>query len=180
MGQPTLEGTEVLGSHCFGIGSWNVQGLTDVKLQELMLQMRRNRLNILCIQETRIKDTKVYEENGYLIILSGEDCQNQSWQGVGFIVAPRCKHYVKSYKQVSGRVASIKMHIGAGTGTTGILCVYAPHNLRPLDERLNFYTQLDDVYRQCSASEQKYIVGDFNARLGTPLRDEEVIIGPRV
>ena len=37
------------------VGSWNVEGLSEIKLWELTAAMRMYRISILCIQETRVK-----------------------------------------------------------------------------------------------------------------------------
>ena len=55
--------------------------------------------------------------------------------------------------------------------------MYAPHNARPLDERFDFYAQLDVEYRNYSANVGKFIFGDLNARLGRQQPGEEDIIG---
>ena len=51
--------------------SWNVRGLTDLKMIELILHMKRYNIDILCLQETHIVDTDSYEEQGFLVVLSG-------------------------------------------------------------------------------------------------------------
>ena len=57
-----------------------------------------------------------------------------------------------------------------------VVNVYAPHNLKDLQTRFDFYVQLDTVFRQCSAT-RKFIIGDLNARIGHCKRGEEKIIG---
>ena len=54
-------------------GTWNVQGLTEIKELELIEHMKRYQIDILCIQETRKTKAGVYEVEGFQIILSGAD-----------------------------------------------------------------------------------------------------------
>jgi len=160
----------------FKAATWNVRGLTDVKLQEIMIHMRKLGIDILCLQETHINKTEAYTENGFQVILSGADSEDRSWAGVGFVVAPHFRSKVKSYKQVSDRLATIKVRSPAGA--VGIVNGYAPHNGKPLDERLNFYVSLDQTFRTLSVNSHKLIVGDLNARLGRAHPGEDEIIGP--
>ena len=157
---------------CF---TWNIRGLTDLKLFELIMHMKQYDIDILCIQETHRNDTCIYEELGFVIILSGTGEDVRTWSGVGFIVAPWCKHKVKSYKQISERMCSLRMKVRGGI--LAIFPVYAPHNLKPLPDRLQFFTQLDVEYRKCSANLAKLVLGDFNSRLGLQRPGEEQIIG---
>ena len=60
----------------------------------------------------------------------------------------------------------------------GILCAYAPHNLRPLDERMQFYGLLDSTFKRCSVNGYKYVVRDFNAKLDSEWRCDESVLGP--
>ena len=117
-------------------GTWNVRGLTDLKLFELILHMRRYNIGILCMQETWKTKAAAYDYQGFQVILSGPDQTNRCWAGVGFIVAPWLRRRVKSYQQTSERMAQIKLAVRGGT--IGIISAYAPHNLKPLAERADF------------------------------------------
>jgi hypothetical protein len=156
--------------------SWNVRGLTDLKMFELILHMKRYDIDILCIQETHKNTVAAYEEQGHLVLLSGNGTDSRSWAGVGIIVAPRCKYWIKSYKQISDRLCSLSLKVRGGI--LGIVSAYAPHNLKPLDERLHFFTELDYHFRRCSANIGKLVFGDLNSRVGGQLPGEDHIVGP--
>ena len=156
-------------------GTWNVRGLTDLKAIELVLHMNKYNIDILCLQETRAAASIEYVVNGFVFILSGCDREERSWAGVGFIVAPWCKCRIQSYKQVSDRIASLKLKVPGGVA--GVITAYAPHNMRPLDEKVDFYSALDRVYRRCSTNKGKLVMGDLNARLGRCQPGEEHILG---
>jgi len=93
------------------ICTWNVRGLSDLKLYEFISHMQTYDIDILCIQETRINSSSISYEQGHLILLSGSDDDKRSWAGVGIIVAPRCRNRVKSYKQVSDRLCTLKLKV---------------------------------------------------------------------
>ena len=132
-------------------------------------------IDVLCIQETRKPKADVYFEHDHQIVLSGADCDGNTWAGVGFIIAPRLRRYVKSYKQVSDRVCVLKLRVQSKT--LGLLGVYAPHNQRPPEERIDFFNALDKEYRSCYANYGKLILGDLNARVGQARPGEDEVIG---
>ena len=140
-----------------------------------MIHMRTYNVGVLCLQETRISHTQVFEEQGFLIVLSGPCDGSRCWAGVGFIVAPRYRRRIRSYRLISDRIAAMKLRVA--NGTLGILTSYAPHNLKPLSERFDFYVQLDDAYRKCSANAGRFIFGDLNARIGERRSGEEDVVG---
>jgi hypothetical protein len=142
---------------------------------ELILHMKRYNIEILCLQETRISDTDVYEEQGFLIILSGTGQERRSWAGVGFIVSPRMMQRIKSYKQIDDRMCSLKVKVHGGV--LGIITACAPHNLKPLVERFQFFTNLDREFRMCSANVDKFVFGDLNSRIGAQKVGEADVIG---
>ena len=53
----------------------------------------------------------------------------------------------------------------------------APHNLKPLPERVQFYDNLEDAVAQVSSNGPKLILGDLNARIGQKRPGEESILG---
>ena len=62
-------------------------------------------------------------------------------------------------------------------GKLGIITGYAPHNLKPYDERHNFYVQLNTLWEKTCVNGSKFIVGDLNARIGLCRAGEEQVFG---
>jgi len=85
------------------------------------------------------------------------------------------KHRIKAYKQISDRLCSVKVKVRGGT--FGIITAYAPHNLKPHDERFQFFADLDKEYRTCSVNVGKIVFGDLNSRIGPQRVGEEDVIG---
>ena len=138
--------------------------------------MRKYRIDILCLQETRAPKAEYYTDNGFFIILSGSEEVKRSFAGVGFVVAPWCKHRVCGFLQFSDRMASLRVR--GGEGQVAFICAYAPHNLKPYDERHRFYSDLGHLSDRTAVNGPKYFVGDFNARIGRRRPGEEDIMGP--
>ena len=156
-------------------GTWNIRGLTELKLFELFIHMLKYSIDILCIQETWKKESAAYREDGFVIVLSGSELEERSWAVVGFIIAPWCIRRVKSYRQISDRTAYIKVKVT--DGTVGIITAYAPHNMRPLAQRVHFHAELDEAFQKCSANQGKFICGGMNSRIGQPRPGENDIFG---
>ena len=71
------------------ICSWNVEGLTDLKIHEICSYMQTHGVDAICLQETRRPNSDHYvAEGGFLIVLSGTAGNAREYAGVGFIVAP--------------------------------------------------------------------------------------------
>ena len=86
--------------HQLKVGSWNVEGLTEAKLMQLELMMEERATDLLCVHETHRAMSDVWVSmKGYLIILSGSRCTGREFAGVGFIVAPRLRTSVISFRQ---------------------------------------------------------------------------------
>ena len=147
------------------IGTWNITGLTEEKLHCICEYMNIYGIGILCLLETRAPRADYFDDNGFRIILSGGDAEDESnWAGVGFIVAPWCRHLIHGFLQFSDRCACIKVKVRGGK--IGIISAYAPHNLRPYDERYHFYQELGHLCDKCSVNGSLFLLGDFNARIG--------------
>jgi len=72
-------------------------------------------------------------------------------------------------------VASLKLRVSGGS--IGLVCVYAPHNLKPLEERVAFYDVLDACVEKTKVHGFTCVIGDLNARIGSRRNDEEHIFG---
>ena len=112
---------------------------------------------------------------GYLVILSGSAGADPEWAGVGFIVAPKLRSRVVGFCQLCNRIASIKLKCNGEK--LSLICVYAPHNMKPMDEKWAFYDKLSDHYQQIAVNGPRLIFGDLNARLGQRRPGEQDVLG---
>ena len=147
------------------VSSWNVEGLTTIKVEEVCTYMICNSVDIMCIQETRRGNTdKYYTDRGFLVLLSGRGDGSKEYAGVGFLVSPSIQPSILGFTPHSSRTASLKLRVQGGC--LGICCVYAPHNLKPLPDRVSFYEELERSLRSMSVNGPKLVFGDLNARIG--------------
>ena len=180
--------TEFIASHFRGgrlkpnlrkliVGSWNVEGFTDTKLEELQNHMFHNHIGVLCLQETHRTVSEHYiTDNGFLVILSGEE--DGCFAGVGFIVAPHCRRCVVSFCPESCRQASLKLRVPGGKMV--ICSLYAPHSGKPFDERQTFFQATAEWMNSLSRHGPLLALGDFNARLHKRHAGESHLIGPHI
>ena len=158
------------------ICSWNLEGLTDIKLADVCTYMVDNSLDICCIQETRKSNSDKYlHDSGHVVLLSGNGSGLREWAGVGFIVSPALQRFVVGFHPISSRMACLKVRVVGGL--VAIFCVYSPHTLKPLVERVQFYDDLEIHLDRCKVNGGKFIFGDLNARLGCCKPGEENILG---
>jgi len=161
------------------IASWNVEGLSALKLWELTMIMRRRGISILCIQEARISQSPYYlTDNGFLVILSGSSNGGKEFAGVGYIVAPWAISSVVGFLQFSSRLACLKLRVPGGK--IGIICAYAPHGGYSFDVRQQFFEDLGSMYARTSVNKGKLIFGDLNSRIQKQLPGEEEYVGDYV
>ena len=106
-------------------GTWNVEGLSDLKLFQLCCMMRKRSLAFICLQDTRIPTSgSRILENGFVLITSGADDDKRTYAGVGFLISPCIKRSIFSFKPISDRLCYLKLRVKGGKAT--FFNVYAP------------------------------------------------------
>ena len=119
-------------------GSWNVEGLTDVKLEQICNIMQSRALGLMCLQETRVPFSGSRQlDNGYGLITAGQDDEKRTYAGVGFLIAPWLRRSVYSFKPISERLCCIKLRVRRGKAA--IFNVYAPHGGYEYGVRQQFF-----------------------------------------
>lgn len=156
--------------------SWNVEGLTDIKLHQLCSVMHSRAISLMCLQETWDSCSGSRTVcNGYLLVNSGSDVGGRTYAGVAFLVAPWFRHCIYSFKHISERVNILKLRFPGGKFQ--IINTYAPHNGYAYDIRQSYFSQLGQVVADTSNFGMKIIVGDFNSRIHRRSPGEEAIFG---
>ena len=127
------------------IGQWNVEGLTKVKIFQLQQVMVNRGFGVLCMQETHCVRSEYYVNgDGYFVVLSGTDGQGRDFSGVGFLIAPWARSAIIGFKQISARVACLKMRVQGGKLV--VVNGYAPHNGYPHDVRQAFFHEITQAF----------------------------------
>ena len=101
-------------------GTWNVKGITEVKIHSICEYMYKYGLDFVCLQETHAPKADYYSyafgpsKAQFLVILSGADGAEGRRAGVGFIVAPWTAHLIHGFLQWNERLAILKLKIKGG------------------------------------------------------------------
>ena len=77
------------------IGTWNVEGITDIKIEQVIDYMEQYSIAVVCIQETRkLKSDVFFTDRGFQVVYSGGSISTKEWAGVGFIISPKLQKSV--------------------------------------------------------------------------------------
>ncbi|KAK3529677.1 hypothetical protein QTP70_033685, partial [Hemibagrus guttatus] len=129
------------------IGTLNVGTMTG-KGRELADMMERRKVDILCVQETRLKGTKARSIGaGFKLFYYGVDSKRN---GVGVVLKEEFVRNVLEVKRVSDRVMNLKLEFeGVMLNVSG----YAPQVGCELEEKERFWSELDEVMESIPTAE---------------------------
>ncbi|KAF3661489.1 putative BRCT domain-containing protein-like isoform X1 [Capsicum annuum] len=142
------------------VGSWNI-GTLQGKSIELVKILRKRRINIACVQETKWVGSKARDVDGYKLWYSSSERRRN---GVGILVDEELREQVLEVNRVSDRVMTIKLVIGGFT--VNICSAYAPQVGLHEEEKRRFWEVLDEVVSSVPSSEKFFLGGDFNGHIG--------------
>ena len=121
------------------LASFNTRSLLKPAMQTGIIQhMRQHSLHVLCLQETKSKNTTQYVVDNYTFLtVSAADPNHQEHAVVGFVLSPTARRVLLRTHPVSNRLASITLL--TVSGEISILNGYAPQSSRPEEERQEFF-----------------------------------------
>ena len=155
------------------IATWNVLTLNKTGYQVTLSQeMARLNINIAGITETRITDNGRRDVNDSTMLFSGGSTHTQ---GVALLLREDAKRSLKSWFPISPRLLTARLihrH-----GHLSIIVVYAPTELSLIEDKDNFYNQLDAVIETIPPHDQLVVLGNFNAVSGTSRVGFEQVVG---
>lgn len=151
------------------IGTWNVRGTyASGNLTELIGEVKRYKLDIIALQETKQRGTDVIEMEDVMFFKSGGDDRKL---GSGFIVQKAFVQRVLSFKAISERMCVIRLK--GEKGNVSILNVHAHTEEKEDDLKDTFYEVLEEEYEQLHKHDIKIVIGDCNAKIGK----EDIYVG---
>ncbi|XP_028042510.1 craniofacial development protein 2-like, partial [Bombyx mandarina] len=152
--------------------SWNVGSMTG-KGRELVDVLKRRRINIACLQETRWKGAKAREiGEGYKLYYSGSEGRRN---GVGVVLDKDLKDCVAHVIRTSDRIITVK--IVCESVILNVISVYAPQSGCKEDVKEKFWQDFDSVMIRIPESEEICIGGDFNGHVGATNEGYERVHG---
>uniref|UniRef100_W5NGM3 Reverse transcriptase domain-containing protein n=1 Tax=Lepisosteus oculatus TaxID=7918 RepID=W5NGM3_LEPOC len=134
-------------------------------------EMIRLNINLLGISELHWKDNGHFKLDDVSVYYSGH--QELRRNGVALIAHKNIAHAVKSYTTISDCIMAIR--ICGNPLNVMVLQVYVPTTDAPEDESERFYAKIEEALEQVPKKDIIYIMGDFNAKVGS--QEEANIIG---
>ncbi|XP_059306307.1 uncharacterized protein LOC132057711 [Lycium ferocissimum] len=153
-------GKWVRGASRLRVGSWNIGTLTGKSI-ELVKILKKRKINIACVQETKWVGPKAKEVDGYKLWFSG---RSNYRNGVGILVDSDLRDRVVEVRRVTDRMMSIKVVVEGLT--LNIISAYAPQAGLGEEEKRRFWEDLDEVVGGIPPTEKLFVGGDFNGHIG--------------
>ncbi|VDO87408.1 unnamed protein product [Heligmosomoides polygyrus] len=154
------------------VGTLNVGTLTG-RSREVADLMKRRKIEVLCLQETRWKGAKAKEiGEGVKLFYNGEDTKKN---GVGIAVAESLRDSVAAVQRINDRIMSLRLDTKEGYWT--VMSVYAPQTGCPEHEKDDFYFTLEETIRSVPEGDYLSIAGDMNGHVGSGRRGVERVHG---
>lgn len=126
-----------------GVGSWNIGSLTGKSIK-LVKSIKRRKINIACVQESKWIATKTQD----MVFL---------WMGTS--------RSGVEVRRISIRMMTIKLVIGRLI--VNVLSAYAPQVGLDEEVKMLFWEDLDMIVRGVSDTKKVFIGGDFNGHIGS-------------
>ena len=138
------------------VGTWDMGSMTG-RGRELVEVLKRWKVDILCIQETKWGGSTLRNlGEGYRIIYHGENNKN----GVEILVNEKYSERIVKIERYSDRLTAIQLVVKEQVWN--VFSAYAPQVGRPNEEKEEFWERLEEI-----PQDQGLIIGgDLNAHLG--------------
>ena len=158
------------------VGSWNILSLSeDQRLPFLSSELRRLRMDIVGLSETRRPGNGEISSGGYTYYWSGMS-NGTRLRGVAIGISSRLQPLVVEVTPVDERIMRVRLK--HTMGFMSLIAVYAPTEMCEMEEKELFYAKLDSVLDQCPPRDTLVVLGDFNATTGTERDGYEICVGP--
>ena len=164
-----------------------VLNVVDRKLDFMMKELRRYRVSVAAVQETKWFGKDVWEAQGYTFLHSGRPLPSEEGivvrnEGVGIALDERATAAWKEAGEVWNAVGSLIVTARLKATSVGqrrpgscretrniyisIISVYAPTAKAPPNVMQKFMDDLQDTVDKISPLDVLILLGDFNARVG--------------
>ncbi|XP_049378088.1 uncharacterized protein LOC125842834 [Solanum stenotomum] len=124
---------------------------------ELVKILKKRKINIACVQETRWVGSKARDVDGFKLWYSGG---SKDRNGVGILVDGDLREQMVEVRRINDRLMLIKLVVGGGT--LSAISAYTPQVVLGEEAKKLFYEDLDEVVRGIPITKKIVIGGDFN------------------
>ena len=170
---------EADGSIATGVSRRGGRGVTvDKKSVFMVQQLKKFRMSIVGISETKWFGCHIYDVDGFLILHSGRPIPEVGEpvmrnEGVGIVLDPFMAECWRNggaiWNAVSSRIVTARLRMSNKDGKPwflSVVSVYAPTHRSSQVVKDKFYDDLQCVVDSIGVDDVLVILGDFNARVG--------------
>ena len=159
------------------IGTWNIRTLYETgKTAQVCREMHRYQLKILGLCETRWTGTgRTSLADGNTIIYSGNEEGQPHTHGVALLMTSETTRELLSWEPISPRILTARFN-SKGRKVTFIQC-YAPTNITDIEDKVDFYEQLQSAINKVPKRDMKIMLRDLNAKVGIDNTNSDHIMG---
>ena len=123
-------------------------------------ELKRLKIDIAALQETRLALNGCISESDYTFFWQGKAPEETRIHDIGFAGKNSLLSSIEPARLLSLRLTST-------SGPVTIISVYAPTLCSEEDTKDKFYEELDCAIKKLPTNEHLYLLGDFNARIGS-------------
>ena len=143
------------------VGTLNIGTMTG-RGRELEDTMERRNVDILCLQEIKWKGSKARTiGGGCKIFYNGADGRKN---GIGIVVRKELAESVLEVKRVLDRLMAMKLEVNGSI--LNIVSAYAPQVNNSMEEKNDFWEDLNGLIESISKEERIVLGADLNGRVG--------------
>ena len=154
------------------VGTLNIGTMTG-RGRELADMMERRNVDILCLQETKWKGSKARNiGGGYKIFYNGVDGRKN---GIEIVLREELAESVLEVKRISDRLMAMKLEVNGSI--LNIVSAYAPQVNYSMEEKNDFWEDLDELIESISKEERIVLGADLNGHVGEGNIGDEEIMG---
>ena len=141
--------------------------------RELADMMERRNVDILCLQETKWKGNKARNiGGGCKIFCNGADGRKN---GIGIVLREELAESVLEVKRMSRKLMAMKLEVKGSI--LNIVSAYAPQVNNSMEEKNNFWEDLDGFVESISKEKRIVLGADLNGHVGEGNIGDEEIMG---
>ena len=128
-------------------------------------ELSKLKVDIVALQETRLPASGSLKEKDYTFFSQGLEPEERRPYGVGFAVRNTLLSSMELPSQGTARILSLRL--STPSGPANIFSVYAPTLCATAEAKDAFYEELEAKIREIPQKEDLFLLGDFNARVGS-------------
>lgn len=154
------------------LGTWNVRGLLGHgKLTIVESEMTNHKISILGVCETHMRGQGYFKTgSGNIMYFSGPE--DESRNGVAFILPQHINKHVLGYNPVTDRIITLKLN--TKPCIVNLVQIYAPTAQADENCLEDFYGSLANTLESIPNREITIILGDWNAKIGATSADDHI------